>query len=78
MSDVVMLPAWLQPDVPGLEYVFWDHGEPLPDCSRVTVFIPPYMPTAEDVDDRCRMPRLRVVQALMAGVDGMLAHLPRR
>ncbi len=76
MNDVVMLPAWLEPDVPGLEYVFWDHGEPVPDCSRVTVFIPPYMPTAEDLTVAAHMPRLRLVQALMAGVDGMLPHLP--
>lgn len=76
MNDVVMLPGWLEPDVPGLEYLFWDHGEPLPDCSRVTAFIPPYMPSAEDVAVAAHMPRLRVVQALMAGVDGMVAHLP--
>lgn len=76
MSEVVMLPSWLEPDVSGLEYVFWDHGEPLPDCSRVTAFVPPYMPTSGDVAVAAQMPRLRVVQALMAGVDGMIAHLP--
>lgn len=76
MSDVVMLPQWLEPDVPGLEYVFWDHGQPLPDLSHVTVFIPPYMPTPEDVAVAHWMPKLRVVQALMAGVDGMVPHLP--
>lgn len=76
MSDVVMLPGWLEPDVPGLEYVFWDHGQPVPDLSDVTVFIPPYMPTPGDVAIAHGMPRLRLVQALMAGVDGMLAHLP--
>ncbi len=76
MSDVVMLPRWLQPDVAGLDYVFWDHGEPLPDLSRVTVFIPPYMPSPDDVAVAWDMPNLRLVQALMAGVDGMLGHLP--
>lgn len=76
MTDVVMLPEWLKPDVPGLEYVFWDHGQPVPDCSRVTVFIPPYMPTPADVAVCEQMPRLRVVQALMAGIDGVVAHLP--
>lgn len=71
-----MLPGWLQPSVPGLTYVYWDHGQPLPDVSEVTVFIPPYMPTAQDLAVAADMPRLRLVQALMAGVDGMLGHLP--
>lgn len=76
MTEVVMLPGWLEPDVPGHEYVFWDHGDPVPDCRDVTVFIPPYMPEPDDLRVAFGMPKLRVVQALMAGVDGMLAHLP--
>lgn len=71
-----MLPAWLDPPDLGLEYIFWDHGEPVPDLNRVTVFIPPYMPTPADVAVAQRMPRLRLVQALMAGVDGVLPHVP--
>ena len=47
-----------------------------PTAAEVTVFIPPYMPTAEDVAIAVRMPRLRVVQALMAGVDGILRTCP--
>lgn len=77
MSDVVMLPEWLQPpDLPGLSYVFWDHGQPLPDLEHVTVFIPPYMPSSEDAAIARQMPRLRLVQALVAGIDGLLPHLP--
>jgi phosphoglycerate dehydrogenase-like enzyme len=48
----------------------------VPDLTSVTVFIPPYMPTPEDVAIAGDMPRLRLVQALMAGIDGMLPHLP--
>lgn len=76
MTDVVLLPQWLQPEVQGLQYIYWDHGQPLPDVSEVTVFIPPYMPSAGDLTICAHMPKLQVVQALMAGVDGMLAHLP--
>lgn len=77
MTEVVLLPAWLEPpELPGLRYVFWDRGEPLPDVADVTVFIPPYMPVPEDLRIAARMPRLRMVQALMAGVDSFVAHLP--
>ena len=76
MTEVVLLPQWLQPPVPGLRYIYWDHGQPVPDVSEVTVFIPPYMPSADDLAIAAHMPKLRLVQALMAGVDGMLAHLP--
>lgn len=76
MSDVVLLPEWLDPPELGLDYVFWDHGQPLPDVSQVTVFIPPYMPEPVDLEVARQMPRLRLVQALMAGIDGMLPHLP--
>ena len=72
-----MLPRLLDPPaLPGLDYLFWDHGEPEPDLDPVTVFIPPYMPVPQDLSIAHRMPRLRLVQALMAGVDGMLPHLP--
>lgn len=77
-DHVVMLPGWLEPpEVPGVAYVFWDAGEPLPpeqDLARVTVFVPPYMdPHPEMVE---QLPALREVQALMAGVDGIVSAVP--
>lgn len=77
---VVMLPAWLEPPaIRGLRYVWWDHGEPEPpsrELADVEVFVAPYMPTAQDLVITAAMPRLRVVQALMAGVDSLAPHLP--
>lgn len=77
---VVMMPQWLDPPkVAGVSYVWWDHGQDHPAheaLSGVTVFVPPYMPVAEDLAPARRMPRLQAVQALMAGTDGMIPHLP--
>jgi phosphoglycerate dehydrogenase-like enzyme len=74
------MPEWLEPpELEGVEYQWWDHGQRLPSgrvLQRVTVFVPPYMPVAEDLTVARAMPRLQVVQALMAGTDGMRAHLP--
>lgn len=80
MTHVVLLPEWLDPpELTGVEYYFWDHGQPEPDddvLNSVTIFVPPYMPSADDVALSRRMPNLREVHALMAGVDGMTAHVP--
>jgi phosphoglycerate dehydrogenase-like enzyme len=77
---VVMLPAWLDPPVvPGVRYIWWDHGErepPSRELAEVEVFVAPYMPTVQDLLVTAAMPRLRVVQALMAGVDSLAPHLP--
>jgi phosphoglycerate dehydrogenase-like enzyme len=40
------------------------------------VFVPPYTATATDLAMMARMPNLRVVQTLTAGVDNVLAELP--
>ena len=54
--------------------VAWDSGDPdpagLPD---VEVFVPPYTATATDLAMMARMPNLRVVQTLTAGVENVLA-----
>jgi phosphoglycerate dehydrogenase-like enzyme len=80
MTEVVLMPRWLQPpDIDGVEYRWWDHGATEPDAGildRITIFVPPYMPVPEDLQIAHRMPRLKAVLALMAGIDGMVAHLP--
>ena len=57
--------------------VVWDSGDPDPAClPDVDVFVPPYTATADDLAIMARMPNLRVVQTLTAGVDNVLAALP--
>ncbi len=77
---VVLMPRWLEPPpVPGVQYLWWDRGEPEPalhDLNRVEVFIAPYMPEPADLSIAWRMPRLTRVISLMAGVDAMIADLP--
>lgn len=79
-TRTALLPGWIQPPpVVGLELASWDSGEPVPTqdvLDRVEFFVPPYMAPLSDVGLAARMPRLRVVQALMAGVDGMAAVIP--
>jgi phosphoglycerate dehydrogenase-like enzyme len=79
-TRTVLLPGWIQPPpVVGIEVVSWDSGEPVPAqdvLDRVEFFVPPYLAPKSDIALAERMPRLRVVQALMAGVDGMLAVIP--
>ena len=57
--------------------VAWDSGDPDPAClPDVQVFVPPYTASAGDLAMMARMPNLRVVQTLTAGVDNVLAALP--
>lgn len=70
----VLLPEWLEPPaIPGLTFAWYDSGDPVPGqdvLDAVELFVPPYMCDLDTVALAGRMPRLRVVQALMAGVDG--------
>ena len=55
----------------------WDSGDADPaEIGDVEVFVPPYTATATDLAMMARMPSLRVVQTLTAGVDNVLAALP--
>jgi phosphoglycerate dehydrogenase-like enzyme len=55
----------------------WDSGDADPaEIGDVQVFVPPYTATAADLAMMGRMPDLRVVQTLTAGVDNVLAALP--
>ncbi len=80
MTATALIPAWLGiTSPPGLRVATWDAGEPAPAqevLDDVVYFVPPYMCDMADVALGARMPRLQVVQALMAGVDGMADVLP--
>ncbi len=80
MTEAVLMPQWLDPPaVPAVRYHWWDHGRPEPTAEvldQITVYVPPYMPVDEDVTLTRRMPCLKVVQALMAGIDGIRPHVP--
>ncbi|MGB7979645.1 MAG: 2-hydroxyacid dehydrogenase, partial [Candidatus Nanopelagicales bacterium] len=55
----------------------WDSGDPVPERSaEVTLWVPPYTSTAADLALMARLPGLQSVQALTAGVDAHLPHLP--
>jgi phosphoglycerate dehydrogenase-like enzyme len=63
----------------GFGAVLWDGVAPPPEQSvldRVEFFGVPYLRTAAAVPLLPRMPALRVVQTLTAGVDDLLPHLP--
>lgn len=80
MDKVAMMPGWLEPPpIAGLDCVFWDSGQPMPDddsLALVEFFVPPYMGTPADLAVMSRLPRLRVVQALMAGTDAISPLAP--
>jgi phosphoglycerate dehydrogenase-like enzyme len=75
-----LLPGYILEGLPadlGVDAVAWDSGDPDPGClADVEVFVPPYTATADDLAMMARMPNLRVVQTLTAGVDNVLAALP--
>ena len=65
------------PTVPGVQVVAWDSGDPDPArAADVEFFVPPYTASAVDLALMGRLPALRVVQTLTAGVDNVLGHLP--
>jgi phosphoglycerate dehydrogenase-like enzyme len=65
-------------DLPGaaVEVVSPDGG-PLPaDAHEVEFYVPPFFPAPPAIEAIAHLPRLRVVQALTAGVDRLLPHVP--
>jgi phosphoglycerate dehydrogenase-like enzyme len=64
--------------VEGLDVAVYDGGtDPEPEIlERVTFYVPPYMSSSHTLELMRRMPRLRVVQTLTAGVDSAWPHLP--
>ncbi|MEI2715494.1 MAG: NAD(P)-dependent oxidoreductase [Candidatus Nanopelagicales bacterium] len=80
MTRVAMMPEWLEPpDLSGVRYVYWDSAQSWPDESvlaEVEFFVPPYMGSSADLEVMSLMPRLRIVQSLMAGIDGITSWVP--
>lgn len=75
-----LMPGYIRDGLPAEfaeRVVAWDSGDPDPAClPDVDVFVPPYTATADDLAIMARMPRLRVVQTLTAGVDDVVTALP--
>ena len=52
-------------------------GGPLPAAAgEVEFYVPPFFPAQPAIEAMADLPRLRVVQALTAGIDRFLPHLP--
>jgi phosphoglycerate dehydrogenase-like enzyme len=84
VSDRVLLPwpdhtAVLGGATDGLDVAVWTDEGPGPSddgLADVVFYVPPYLGGAEPLAAMARMPRLRVVQSLWAGVDAVWPHLP--
>ena len=78
----VLVPPYILDDLPDpvrRTGTAWDTGGPPPArevLDRVEVFVPPYTATATDLALMARMPALRLVQTLTAGVDNVVPLLP--
>jgi phosphoglycerate dehydrogenase-like enzyme len=72
--DVVDQVGELPPD---LEIVVWDGtGEAPAGAERIELFVAPYDVGRPPLDGLARLPRLKVVQTLSAGVENWLPNLP--
>ena len=60
----------------GLSAALYDGGAEPSGIDDVELYVPPYMGGDASVEPITRMPRLRVVQTLTAGVDNVLPLLP--
>jgi len=78
----ILLPGYVRDGLDGQLSALcatWDSGDPVPDdaiLDRVEVFVPPYTATQADLALMARLPALRLVQTLTAGVDNVQAQLP--
>lgn len=65
-------------DLPGVTaQVVSPGGGPLPaGADEVEFYVPPFFPAASAIEIIGRLPRLRVVQTLTAGIDRLLPHIP--
>jgi len=62
---------------PGVQVTVWDgRGDPSPDAAEVEFWVPPFLADRPVVALAGRLPRLRVVQLMTAGVDAWLGNLP--
>jgi phosphoglycerate dehydrogenase-like enzyme len=74
----VWLPSEVRDSAPdGVEVVVYDAGDPVPPgIDEVEFYVLPYVFDPEPVRLVARMPRLRVLQTLTAGVDAFAPHVP--
>jgi phosphoglycerate dehydrogenase-like enzyme len=65
-------------DVPGVtaEVAATDEGELPQGIDEVEFYVPPLFTSQAAIDAMARMPRLRVVQTVTAGVERLLPHIP--
>lgn len=62
---------------PGVQVTVWDgRGDPPPDAAEAEFWVPPFLADRQVVALAGRLPRLRVVQLMTAGVDAWLGKLP--
>ena len=61
----------------GVEVDQWTGGDPPASAAEVQFVVPPFF-VADQPDVLRRLPKLRVVQTVSAGVDWLLPHLPER
>lgn len=77
---IVLMPSGILDGLPDdltRDAVAWDSGEPEPaNLATVELYVPPYIASTADLMMMRRMPALRIVQTLTAGVDHVLAHVP--
>lgn len=77
-----MVVAWVPHEgrlgqVPGARVEVWDGSAPRPASSGLVEFlVPPFLGGPERLGFLAELPRLRVVQALTAGVDAVLPAVP--
>ncbi len=65
-------------DVPGItvQVAEADEGELPPGAEEVEFYVPPLFPSEPALAAMSKMPRLRVVQTVTAGVERLLPHIP--
>lgn len=81
MSHKVMLPDGEVSDgvralLPDADWMCFSEAEAGADISGVEFYVPPYMRWAEALSMLKRLPSLRVVQVLTAGIDWITPHMP--
>ncbi len=81
MTDIVLLP-WdddLGGATTGLDIAVWTDDGPMPPqdvLDDVVLYVPAYQGGTRALEAAARMPRLRTIQCLWAGVDSFWPHVP--
>jgi phosphoglycerate dehydrogenase-like enzyme len=62
--------------LPNITWLTFSEAASGADLSAVELYVPPYMRWADAIEMIGRLPRLRVVQLLTAGIDWIAPHIP--